>query len=331
MMDLFGDDRHRSMALYGDPAQPRRRFTRRRAWFLMLLGILMVAIAGLHLAYLPHYALQRFNGFAFALELVDYLTVLLMLVAVQYSALDRPAYLCLTFGLSLWLLSGLLNLLDEIVVQPVLLGDLEDVLHSLGMLIGAWGGGYTLRYLARVRARLRYLAMFDDLTALPNRRHFYSYLMSRPQPRQIGLLIIDLDHFKRVNDEFGHTVGDRVLFQFGRLLRAEFTHHAFPARIGGEEFALVLEQSDCASVTASAQRLLQRASMIRIAEERMLSVSIGVGISTPDEMLESFIHRVDDALYQAKWAGRGTYRWSPDGTPHAARYTPHLDEEKPRQ
>ncbi|SPW33091.1 Probable diguanylate cyclase AdrA [Edwardsiella tarda] len=306
MMDLFGDDRHRSMALYGDPAQPRRRFTRRRAWFLMLLGILMVAIASLHLAYLPHYALQRFNGFAFALELVDYLTVLLMLVAVQYSALDRPAYLCLTFGLSLWLLSGLLNLLDEIVVQPVLLGDLEDVLHSLGMLIGAWGGGYTLRYLAR----LRYLAMFDDLTALPNRRHFYSYLMSRPQPRQIGLLIIDLDHFKRVNDEFGHTVGDRVLFQFGRLLRAEFTHHAFPARIGGEEFAVILESEDRAWLEARAARLLQQASRVRITEQRGLTVSIGVGIYAAGETLAHFVARVDGALYQAKGAGRNHYRWS---------------------
>ncbi len=311
MRDLFGDRRQRSMAEYSDSMLPRRGFTRLRALYLLSLALLLLLLVMLHLLSLPHYPAQRFNGFAFSLELVEYLTVLLMLVAVQFSALDRRSYWVLNGGLTLWILSGVLDLLDEIVQQPVWLGNLEDVLRAIGMVMCAWGGICTLRYLARVRGRLRYLALFDDLTGLPNRRHFYSSLMSQPLPRHFSLFIIDLDHFKQINDEFGHAVGDRVLCQFGRLLHSEFVGSAFPARIGGEEFAVILESEDRAWLEARAARLLQQASMVRITEQRGLTVSIGVGIYAAGETLAHFVARVDGALYQAKGAGRNHYRWSP--------------------
>ncbi|SPW33116.1 Probable diguanylate cyclase AdrA [Edwardsiella tarda] len=297
------------MAEYSDSMLPRRSFTRLRVLYLLSLGLLLLVM--LHLLSLPHYPVQRFNCFAFSLELVEYLTVLLMLVTVQFSALDRRSYWVLNGGLTLWILSGVLDLLDEIVQQPVWLGNLEDVLRAIGMVMCAWGGICTLRYLARVRVRLRYLALFDGMTELPNRCHFYSSLMSQPLPRHFSLFIIDLDHFKQINDEFGHAVGNRVLCQFGRLLHSEFVGSAFPARIGGEEFAVILESEDRAWLEARAARLLQQASIVRITEQRGLTVSIGVGIYAAGETLAYFVARVDGALYQAKGAGRNHYRWSP--------------------
>lgn len=161
--------------------------------------------------------------------------------------------------------------------------------------------------------KLKQQAYEDDLTKLPNRRSFLEELRNRLQKgsETVGLLVLDMDDFKLVNDRFGHQVGDAVLRLFGRYLRHVADPTEFVARLGGDEFAII-----CRSVTKEVE-LLQRASAI--AERLELDLrgnkkssgckpSIGCALGKRGENPDDVFNRADMALYSAKAAGKGTVK-----------------------
>lgn len=166
----------------------------------------------------------------------------------------------------------------------------------------------------RLEHELRDLATVDTLTGLPNRRHFMSRLkeelerVQRGTTQQACVLMLDLDHFKRVNDTLGHAGGDRLLRHFADLLREQLRLSDSCGRLGGEEFAVVLPGSDLEAARHFAERLRRKLADTPIqieGEEVRITVSIGLtpirhADSTPDVILK----RADEALYQAKAAGR---------------------------
>lgn len=157
----------------------------------------------------------------------------------------------------------------------------------------------------------------DPLTGLPNRRAFDEWFETVPAGAPVTIAICDIDHFKRVNDAFGHVVGDRVLKVIGQTLAAECEGHLV-ARYGGEEFALLFDSGDCEAVAGAVQRALKAVAARRFrsrdSNELIGSVTVSAGLASGIGGMpkESLIVRADAALYRAKAEGRDRVICAPD-------------------
>jgi diguanylate cyclase (GGDEF)-like protein len=163
----------------------------------------------------------------------------------------------------------------------------------------------------QANAELLNLATHDALTGVYNRRRFdeklseYSLLFRRTG-RPFALLLIDADHFKRINDTYGHAIGDDVLQQLAQLIQVSVRATDFVARYGGEEFAVLLPevaQPDTPEVVA--EKIRVAVAQAHFPEIGQVTVSIGVALADPaDNSHTMLIKRADQQLYQAKAAGR---------------------------
>lgn len=144
---------------------------------------------------------------------------------------------------------------------------------------------------------------------MPNRRFFIDTIREK-SGHALGLMILDIDFFKKINDTWGHLVGDEVLFSLGKQLAKLTSEQVLPARIGGEEFAIIVDGLSEPELHDLAQAILDNARTILINHQTPLSISIGVGTWRPGEAQETFIRKVDEALYKAKHNGRGRVEWA---------------------
>lgn len=160
------------------------------------------------------------------------------------------------------------------------------------------------------------LILTDPLTNLANRRHFNQELQRSIESAQrlklsVGLLMIDLDNFKPVNDTFGHNIGDKVLEKVSRRLEKIVRRVDLVARLGGDEFAIILNSVENHFDTATpAQKVIDSISQTMHIEGITIKISatIGIAIFPKDALeLEDFIHHADKALYKAKSLGKGRY------------------------
>lgn len=169
------------------------------------------------------------------------------------------------------------------------------------------------------QTELEKLANRDGLTGVANRRSFDEKLVNewkrdRRDQKALSLLMIDVDHFKRYNDSYGHQAGDRCLQQIAAALE-EVVHRPgdLVARYGGEEFAVILTSTDSSGACDVAQRILDRVAALAIPhsgdEGGRVSLSIGVATVRPTNDLEpaTLISSADDALYRAKHEGRNRF------------------------
>ncbi|MBF0284903.1 MAG: diguanylate cyclase [Magnetococcales bacterium] len=162
----------------------------------------------------------------------------------------------------------------------------------------------------RLEEQLRQLSITDALTGLNNRRRFDELLTeeferSKRYGLEMSLLLFDVDHFKRFNDEHGHEQGDRVLQAVGKVMRDHFRKVDAPCRYGGEEFCAIMPSTGIPGAQLTAERLRQKIEAM-VVDGLKVTISIGVavlphsGADTPEEMLKMS----DDALYAAKRGGR---------------------------
>lgn len=164
-----------------------------------------------------------------------------------------------------------------------------------------------------LQKKLLALAEYDTLTGMLNRRGMtnrFNRLLDRARrdgAPQVNLAVIDIDHFKTINDRFGHAVGDQVLSELARRLVSLMRPHDLCVRLGGEEFAVFWSGSPAEMAAAMAERI-RLAISIRPFETRegLLSCTVSIGLSRmrPDESLDDFVDRADQALYVAKQGGR---------------------------
>jgi len=157
--------------------------------------------------------------------------------------------------------------------------------------------------------RLAEEAKVDNLTGLLNRRGFAersSAELARAQRQLdwIGVASFDLDHFKAVNDRYGHDVGDQVLIRAAKLFRAEMRAGDVLARFGGEEFVALLPGDDLAEATALAERVRTALHEFEDQELPKVTVSVGVAAAVAPSGIEQLLKVADQTLYQAKAAGR---------------------------
>jgi diguanylate cyclase (GGDEF)-like protein/PAS domain S-box-containing protein len=170
----------------------------------------------------------------------------------------------------------------------------------------------------RAEQQLTHLAHHDPLTDLPNRLLFSGHLQqsidrTRRHGRKVGLLFIDLDRFKRINDSMGHAAGDAVLVEVARRLRSTVRNQDLVARLGGDEFTVVLEDFDQSEVMAAfAQKIIAAVSRpLSIAgREVVVSASVGIAVFPDDgDSTEALTKAADSAMYRAKERGRNTFEF----------------------
>jgi urea transport system substrate-binding protein len=167
--------------------------------------------------------------------------------------------------------------------------------------------------LREANEQLQHLATTDSLTGVSNRRHFFTQALDeltrmRRHRRPAAMFMLDLDHFKSLNDRHGHDAGDKVLVEAASRVRQLLRGHDVFGRLGGEEFAGLLPETDITAAFAVAQRVRESVAAIRIklGEEAVnATCSIGMTAILPDgDTPESALKRADGALYLAKQAGR---------------------------
>ena len=205
--------------------------------------------------------------------------------------------------------------LDRSVPAPRHRDEIADVLKAIGVLRE---NSVARRALEEERQRLveqlRDQSNTDFLTGLPNRRGFFT-LAERHLPtlqrhgHELSVALFDIDHFKRVNDSYGHAVGDAVLIEVARRCEAHCRRGDVIARYGGEEFILLMPHSDLVSAIRQAERLRTEieTTVIRIEGGDRLSVTASFGVAecvAQDDTLDPVIARADECLYRAKRQGR---------------------------
>ena len=285
-----------------------------RAWYLQPFNIAMYSIAalGAHGVYTVLQA-RLVHGLPLVPMIVVALAVLTYLI-LNYILLGLA--LVLARGVS-WRASGVLD-------PETLLGDL--ILLCLGAVVAAlWQvspslivlalAPLVLMYRALLIPQLKQQAQTDAKTGLANARHFTALGTEEVERagrfnRPLAVIMADLDHFKRINDTYGHLAGDTVLQGLGTIIRTSMRQYDLAGRFGGEEFALALPETGPAEALALAERLRQAVEAARLEVPStptpvQVTLSLGVACFPADATtLPELLHAADVAVYQAKLGGR---------------------------
>lgn len=254
-------------------------------------------------------------------ELLLLILVQFWIVTIAYARLRGTTYCYLISGFSVITLANTADLLDEFILDDLsILNLLENIAYPLGMLIATIGLFKLSRdyrklivKVNRDRDSWRHKANRDQLTGLLNRRYFFEVMPGIANADSLdkaapALLMLDIDLFKSVNDQFGHDKGDILLRSVGECIRKFCRNEDKGFRLGGEEFGILLLGADTDAVLQAAERIKQRISIIQLKTETgelvSRTVSIGVGFLDKSDTLDSWMKKADDALYQAKEQGR---------------------------
>jgi diguanylate cyclase (GGDEF)-like protein len=174
--------------------------------------------------------------------------------------------------------------------------------------------------LEAMNVKLNHLAVTDELTGLYNRRRFQEMLKEAVGEHmragdQLSLILLDIDRFKSLNDQFGHQAGDEALRRVSQILRDHSRRHELPARYGGEEFAIILQRCGLMEAAIAAERFRMALESADWTERRITAsfgvATCGLRISTPGELVAA----ADQALYAAKQNGRNRVELFPENTP----------------
>ena len=164
--------------------------------------------------------------------------------------------------------------------------------------------------LEKANQQIKELSRKDPLTDLYNRRAFMEYFekqlaQSKRHSNSLTLIITDIDNFKEINDTYGHSTGDDVLEGLGQILSQETRQEDMAARVGGEEFAILLVKTDTNNACNYAERVSQKLKDFELeAISEPVTLSFGISAARPDDDLDSLYKRADQALYKAKEAGK---------------------------
>jgi diguanylate cyclase len=293
-----------SMAMYGSAYWLLLRKHNNTALVLIWLEVIGHALLGTLLGGWDsgfHYYLLMFIPACVVGTRVTLMALLLALLATSYLGMHAASHLL-----------HHLVVLQDWQVQVVL---------TFNVIIVFMMATYVARYYAnqvrRAERKLVEVASKDSLSGLSNRRNLMSFAheaiaAARRQHQAVSVLLVDIDHFKAINDRYGHEAGDQVIMQVGSQLAHLCRAQDMAARWGGEEFLLLLPGTALADAGLVAERIRQAPGIYRATTvhgnpsgtEDRYTLSIGVAELTPTESLSQAIARADRALYQSKATGR---------------------------
>ena len=206
---------------------------------------------------------------------------------------------------------------EEIIVgsgenQTVYLESKYPLFNKKGHIVGLIGISTDVTELFALRQELEQATRTDELTGLYNRRAFFEFAdiglaNARRHGRPLSLMIIDIDHFKRINDLFGHPVGDRVLEDVAARMSSAIRDVDRLARIGGEEFAVLLPETDIEQALDIGSRIRLALQPIPLQGGASVKPTVSIGLATlhpEDQSIHNLYQRADEALYRAKASGR---------------------------
>ncbi|MFT3820968.1 MAG: diguanylate cyclase [Rubrivivax sp.] len=277
----------------------------RHDWLLLLASALLVALSA---AWPVDSAVAAVGAPAGALLVHLYAASLLVCAAARPD--DRPMHL-LGAVIALAACAPMIATLPDIDPRSLFqAGAMATALASVAMafIVLSLAFDRSQRHLRASRRRLRALASIDPLTQVPNRRRFEELAaraIIHDTPGSAVLVMFDVDHFKQINDRYGHAGGDRALRLVSRCLREVLRVNDVPSRHGGDEFALLLRHASVRDAMGVATRLVQRVQTAAAdAALPPLSLSFGIVQVQPAEGLGQALERADQALYEAKRQGR---------------------------
>ena len=252
-------------------------------------------------------ALMQFNLLPGALLLTMY--------AITLIAIDGFAYLAR--GIALLVLACFVAAVaNGMAFAPAT--DVLEIIASLPLLMvfPVTLGSMTHRLARRVRSQNRQLlrlGSIDALSGLLNRRHWeeaVNAMLKRHGSDSSVMLLIDIDRFKRINDQFGHTIGDEVVRQVGEIIRVSLRQGDLAGRYGGDEFGAVLCGTDVAAAEVVADRIRSGVADLKVGQAPGLRCTLSIGLARgPAAMATAreWIEQADAALYRAKLAGRNRF------------------------
>ncbi len=209
--------------------------------------------------------------------------------------------------------------------QNILDSELAWIFHFMNSTLSVFAAcGLMFHYftlVTRQYVEIRKLAMTDSLTSLSNRHYMVeiasqSLIQAQRYYQPFSVLVCDLDHFKEINDEFGHDAGDEVLKHTSKLLSKYARKSDYVGRWGGEEFILFLPQTDMEGAYQLAERIRESLeSSIIVFNNKVIKFTGSIGISSlePSDTFETVISRADNALYKAKAEGRNRVHFKEAG------------------
>ncbi|MBV7315055.1 GGDEF domain-containing protein [Shewanella sp. NIFS-20-20] len=194
----------------------------------------------------------------------------------------------------------------------------KPIFNQKNQIIGLLGFAVDVTEMQNRQLDLQHMAITDPLTGLANRRFFMSEVerecaRAKRQNTSFVLCVIDIDNFKKINDNYGHTAGDKVLIVIAELLKSSLRQEDVVALLGGEEFGLLLPTTNVLLASQLIKRLLVelRKFRIQISDKVEIGITVSVGISEweeQDKHFESIYHKADKLMYEAKQNGKNRFK-----------------------
>lgn len=216
----------------------------------------------------------------------------------------------LLIGLSLLSISMITDTIDEIVyITEIQDAILEGLLEVLGFMFLIFGLHSWNKHNQEVNTNLNKIATTDYLTGICNRRSFMSILesnitLSKNQNTNLSMILLDIDNFKRINDNYGHDVGDIVLLKITNIVNKNIRNVDVFARFGGEEFVILMPNTKLQDSTEKAKKLCKLIEESQEMPIDKVTASFGVTILNKDDNLDTLLKRTDNAMYEAKKTGK---------------------------
>ena len=205
-----------------------------------------------------------------------------------------------------------INLLVMVLLIPAVVPAMERLEFAILLVTMLLNNVFAYVFASRMnehREHLSFLAEQDPLTKIGNRRALTARLedvieRQYSNPVTASLVVLDLDHFKNVNDTYGHAVGDKILVRVTELVNSKTRVTDDLYRYGGEEFVVIAMGAQCEAAQKLAEQLRQAVEASDLLPERPVTISLGVAELREGEGYDRWLHRADQALYEAKAAGR---------------------------
>lgn len=290
--------------------------------FISILLILDISFASF--TFSLHDKNHLFDAFSEGFSVLLILVWLLLIIRIA----DNPKiFVPLYLGMLLVLIGSIQDFMDEFYDLPLILDRVEKFGLPVGLLIGSFGifawvkDKKKMVQEAREREeRFKQISIVDHLTGLYNARHLYTVLQSELERVKryndnFSLLLLDVDDFKVLNDTYGHLCGDDVLRGLGALISSLSRKSDSAFRYGGEEFVILLPETDRIGAFRAAERLREGFARLEFQfGDACIHKSISIGVSTylSGDDADSILARVDAAMYRAKREGKNRTCYPPE-------------------
>jgi diguanylate cyclase (GGDEF)-like protein len=257
--------------------------------YKLAICILLITLSML-LAYLTQ---AQESAFA-----IFFLVIPHMWIACTENALFTVLSLAIS-SLLIALLAHVLGLMDYVMVYQFAI----NVVAANALF------GLAVPALTNDNKNLRKMVFTDSLTQVASREHLVQRAQmeihrSQQENKPLSLLVLDIDHFKKVNDEHGHSIGDQALKEISRIAQQSLRPKDVLGRFGGDEFVILLPNTTAVTVAGIANRILENTSRVSVIQGQSLSVSIGIAEMSMEDSFNTLFERADKALYKAKNSGR---------------------------